>query len=188
MRDQRAAETRARIVGAGADILRDHPIWDWGALTVRAVAERVAVNERTVYRYFATERALRDAVMDRFEADAGVDLEGLTLDGLQAFTTQILQFVSSFPVESRTPRDPTLTRAGQRQHSALLAAVGPATESWPEADRAVVAAIFDVLWSMGTYERLVADWGLDPAQAVRAVTWAISLVQDAITSDRRPGT
>ena len=106
VRRERAAATRARIVAAGAEILHGYPIWNWGALTVRAVAQRAGVNERTVYRYFATERALRDAVMTQLEDEAGVDLQGLTLDGLQKFTAQILEFVSSFPLEPRTPERP----------------------------------------------------------------------------------
>jgi AcrR family transcriptional regulator len=186
VRRQRAAETRARIVAAGAEILHGHPIWDWGALTVRAVAQRAEVNERTVYRYFASERALRDAVMAHLEQEAGVDLDGLTLDGLQAFTTRVLEFVSSFPVEPRTTDDPTLVSTGQRQRDALLGALAPETWRWSEADRVAAAAVLDVLWSIGSYERLVADWGLDPDQAIAAVNWVIGLVQDAVSQGRHP--
>lgn len=187
MRRQRVAETRARIVAAGAEILHGYPVWDWDALTVRAVAQRAGVTERTVYRYFASERALRDAVMVELEEQAGVDLGELTLDGLARFTTQIFEFVSSFPLEPRAPQDPTLLSANQRQHDALLAAVAAATEDWPDRDRAVVAALFDVLWSMGTYERLVGDWGLDPTDAIAGVTWVIDLLRDAVRDGRRPG-
>ena len=186
VRRQRASETRARIVTAGTEILHGYAIWNWGALTVRAVAERAGVNERTVYRYFASERGLRDAVMAQLEQEAGVDLEGLTLDGLQTFTSQILEFVSSFPLEPRTPHDPTFISANQRQREALLAAVAGPTKGWSEVDRRVVAALFDVLWSMATYERLVGDWRLEPDDAIRAVTWAIALVQDALGEGRRP--
>jgi AcrR family transcriptional regulator len=161
-------------------------VWDWDALTVRAVAQRAEVTERTVYRYFASERALRDAVMVALEAEAGVDLEELTLDGLQGFTTQVFEFVSSFPLEPRTPQDPTLASANRRQHDALLAAVTSATEEWSDDDRTKVAALFDVLWSMGTYERLVATWGLDPADAITTVTWAIGLLQQAVADGRGP--
>ncbi len=63
---------------------------------------------------------------------------------------------------------------------------GP-TGDWSDADSRIVAALFDVLWSIGTYERLVADWELDPVDAIRAVTWAIALIQGAIAEDRRPG-
>jgi AcrR family transcriptional regulator len=186
VRRQRAAETRERIVAAGAEILHEHPTWNWGALTVRAVAQRAGVNERTVYRHFATERDLRDAVLARLEGEAGVDLEGLELDDLQAVAARVFAYVSTFPLEPRTPRDATLTAAGERLRDSVLAAVAPSTGAWSDADRTLAAAMLDVLWSLATYERLVADWQLDPEEATRGVTWVIGLVQDAIRDGRPP--
>ena len=186
LRRQRAAETRERIIAAGADLLHGFPIWNWGALTVRAVAARARVNERTVYRNFASERELRDAVLVRLVEEAGVDLEGLGLEALQDLTARILEYVSAFPLEPRTQRDPTVAAANQRQREALLAAVAPSTSDWPDVDRAIAAGMLDVLWSVVSYERLVADWELDPMEAIRGVTWVIGLVEDAIRHGRRP--
>jgi len=186
VRRQRAEETRERIIAAGVDLLHGFPVWNWRALTVRGVAERAGVNERTVYRYFASERDLRDAVMARQQADADVALEGLALEDLQAHTTRILEYVSKFPLESRTPADPTLLAAHARQRAALIAAVSEAADDWPEADRAVAAAMLDVLWSVASYERLVVDWDLDPNDAIKGATWVIGLVEDAIRDGRRP--
>jgi hypothetical protein len=39
---------------------------------------------------------------------------------------------------------------------------------------------------VATYERLVSDWEMDGAQAIKTVTWAIGLVEDAIREGRRP--
>jgi AcrR family transcriptional regulator len=186
LRRQRAAETRERIVAAGAEILHGFPVWDWQALTVRAVAERAGVNERTVYRYFATERDLREAVLIRLQEEAGVDIDGLALDDLQEITARIFRHVSAFPLEPRTPRDATLVAAATRQREALLAAVTPFAEDWPQVDRALAAAMLDVLWSVVAYERLVADWELDPKEAIRGITWVMGLVQDAVRQGRRP--
>lgn len=186
LRRQRAAETRERIISAGVDILHGFPVWNWRALTVGAVAERAGVNERTVYRYFSGERELRDAVMARQEAVADVALEGLALEDLQDHTARILEYVSSFPLESRTPDDPTLTGAHQRQRAALVAAVSEETDAWPAADRAIAAAMLDVLWSVASYERLVVDWDLDPKEAIKGATWVIGLVEDAIRAGRHP--
>lgn len=187
LRRQQAAETRDRIVAAGAELLHGFPVWNWRALTIRSVAERAGVTERTVYRYFPGERDLRDAVLTRLEEEAGVDLAELRLDDLRAFTTRILRFVSSFPLEARgSTRDPTLEAAHTRQRETLTAIVAPATEGWPEADRTIAAAVLDVLWSVTSYERLVADWGLGPDEAIRAVTWVMGLVEDAVRHDHRP--
>jgi AcrR family transcriptional regulator len=186
LRRQRAAGTRQRIISAGAELLHGFPVWNWRALTVRGVAERAGVNERTVYRHFASERELRDAVLARLEEEASVDLEGLRLEDLQDLTARILEYVSSFPLEPRTPRDPTLAAAHARQREALLAAVAPSTKQWPEVDRVIAAAMLDVLWSVVSYERLVADWELEPKEAIRGLTWVIGLVEEAIRRGRRP--
>jgi AcrR family transcriptional regulator len=186
LRRERAAQTRQRIVAAGAALLHDFPVWNWNALTVRAVARRARVNERTVYRHFANERELRDAVLARHQEDARVDLQGLELEALREVTARIWKYVSSFPLEPRTPRDPTLTAAGERQRQALLTAVAGAARGWSKADREVAAAMLDVLWSVASYERLVADWSFDPKEAIRGVTWVMELVADAIRNGRRP--
>lgn len=180
LRRQRAAETRERIVAAGAELLHGSPIWNWRALTARAVAERAGVNERTVYRHFAGERELRDAVLGRLEEEAGVELHGLTLEDVRTVTARMFEYVSSFPIEPRTPRDPTVVAANQRQRDALLKAVTDSAGGWSDADRTVAAAMLDVLWSVVSYERLVVDWDLDPKEAIRGITWVIGLVVGAV--------
>jgi AcrR family transcriptional regulator len=188
VRRQRAAETRERIVGAGAALLHELPIWNWGALTVRAVASRAGVNERTVYRYFPSERALRDAVLARLEEESGVVLEGLRLEDVAAVTTRMFRYVSSFPLAPRTPPDPTVLAANQRQRAALLAAVVDVAGTSSPGDRVIAAAMLDVLWSNVSYERLVAEWELAPEDAIRGLTWVIGLVEDAVRAGRLPET
>jgi AcrR family transcriptional regulator len=186
LRRQRAAETRERIIGAGADLLHELPIWDWGALTVRAVAARSEVNERTVYRYFPSERALRDAVLVRLEQESGVELDGMQLEDVADVTARMFEYVSSFPLAPRTPPDPTVLAANQRQREALLSAVAAAAGTSPPPEPTIAAAMLDVLWSVVSYERLVAEWGLDPEDAIRGLTWVIGLVEDAIRAGHAP--
>jgi AcrR family transcriptional regulator len=186
LRRERAAETRARIVAAGAELLRGSSIRDWQALTMRAVAERAGVNERTVYRHFANERALRDAVMQRFEEDAGVDLSHMALGDIADVAAHVLRFVSAYPIEPRPPLDPTLAATSERRHDALRSAVGGEAPRWSRADREVAAAMFDALWAVDNYERLVGEWDLGAEEAIRGMTWVIELVAEAVRDGRRP--
>jgi AcrR family transcriptional regulator len=186
LRRERAAQTRERIVAAGGELLRRSDIRDWRAVTIRAVAERAGVNERTVYRHFANERALRDAVMHHLEAEAGVDLSRMRLEDVAEVAARIFRHSSSYPLAPRPPLDPTLAEAKQRQHDALAGAVAEYAAPWPPADRTVAAAVLDVLWALASYERLVLDWHLDPEEASRAIAWVIGLVEDAVREDRRP--
>jgi AcrR family transcriptional regulator len=186
VRRQRSADTRESIVAAGAEILHEHAVWNWDALTVRGVAERAGVNERTVYRHFSGERELRDAVLARLEQEAGVVLDGLDLDDVPRLTERVLRYVSTFPLEPRTARDSTLTAAHGRQRDALLTAVRQGNGRWSTTDGRIAAGVLDVLGSVAAYERLVADWELAPDEAVQALAWAIGLVVDAIHDGRRP--
>lgn len=184
LRRQRAGETRQRIIDAGTELLHSATIRDWNRLTVRAAAERAGVNERTVYRHFGNERGLRDAVMHRLEDDAGIVLEGMTLGNIAKVAAQIFEHVSSYPIEPRPLLDPTLIDANHRQRAALMGAVVARTAEWPSGDQVLAAAMFDVLWSVASYERLVVDWQLDPEQAIRGVSWVIGLVEKAVEEGR----
>jgi AcrR family transcriptional regulator len=186
LRRERAGETRARIIVAGAELLRGSSIRDWRAVTMRAVAERAGVNERTVYRHFANERALRDEVMQRCEEDSGIDLSHMQLAHIADVTAHILRFVSAYPMEPRPPLDPTLGAASERRHEALRAAVAGEASRWPAADRELAAAMFDALWAIDNYERLVGEWELDSEQAIRGMSWVIQLVAEAVRDGRRP--
>jgi AcrR family transcriptional regulator len=186
VRRRRSAETRERILAAGSELVHGFSRWDWRELTVRAVAKRAGVNERTVYRHFSSERELHDAVMRRLQEEAGDPLDGLTLDGFTPVVARLFGYLSSFATAPRAPTDPTFVEMDERRRQALVAAVEPSTQGWPEADREMAAALLDVLWSVTTYERMVAVWGLGPEQATRAVTGLVGALVDDIGRGRRP--
>jgi AcrR family transcriptional regulator len=186
LRRERAAETRERILVAGSELIHRTAVRDWKKLTVRAVAVRAGVNERTVYRYFGSERGLRDAVMHRNEQEAGIELTGMGLSDVATVATQIFDHVAQYPREPRPPLDPTLVAAKERQQRALLGALAERTELWSEEDRRVVAAVLDALWSVASYERLVVDWGIDHERAVHGMAWVIGLVEQAVRDGRGP--
>jgi AcrR family transcriptional regulator len=187
VRRAQSAQTRERIVDAACALMHNRSVRDWGAVTIRGVAHEAGVNERTVYRYFSNERGLRDAVMHRMEREAGIDLAGMQLTDVADVAARVFSYVSSFPFEPKPPLDPTLTEANLRQRDALHGALREWTADWPAEDAAGVAAVLDVLWSVGAYERLTADWQMDRAKAVRILTWAIELVAEAVRNGRRPG-
>ena len=186
VRSQRAAETSRQILDAACELLRASAVRDWQALTIRAVAERAGVNERTVYRHFGNERGLRDAVMHRLEEQAGIDLSALELGDVVDVTQRIFESVASHPIEPRSTLDPTLNHAASRQRQALLRAVTAHTDGWSDDDRQVAAAMFDALWGVANYERAVVAWQLDPDRAVAGIMWVIKLIETAVRQGHRP--
>jgi AcrR family transcriptional regulator len=189
VRRRQLAQTRERIVAAGSAVVHSLPTWDWGDLTFRAVAERAGVSERTVYRHFATERALHDAVMQRLTEEAGVAYGGLSLDGVADSAARVFAALSSFtasPWAMGEMDDPTFVSLDEVRRRSLLDAVTRSSSGWSAADRETVAGVLDVLWSVPSFERLVAQWRLDPDRATAAIGWVIGLVVDAVRSGKPP--
>jgi AcrR family transcriptional regulator len=178
LRRQRATETRERIVSAGATLARSFTTWDWKELTFRAVAEAADVSESSVYRHFANERELRDAVMQRLQEQAGVRYEGVTLDEVAAVAGRVLAAMSSFAVSPWTQQvdDPTFTTIDEVRGQALRDAVEAAVPHWSSQERDAVAGVLDVLWNPVSCERLIVQWRMTPQQATEAIKWAIGLV------------
>ena len=129
VRRQRAAETRERIVAAGAELLHGFPIWNWRALTVRAVAERAGVNERTVYRLLRQRaRAARRGDAHARRRRPASSSTGSRLDDVADVTARILEYVSSFPLAAaRTRRPDARRRATGASATRCSRAVGAAT-------------------------------------------------------------
>jgi AcrR family transcriptional regulator len=96
LRRQRAAQTRDRIIEEGATLARSLETWDWRELTFRAVAERAGVSESTVYRHFASERELHDAVMQRLHDQAGVTYQGIALEEVAGVAGQVFSSMAAF--------------------------------------------------------------------------------------------
>jgi AcrR family transcriptional regulator len=187
VRRAQTEDTRAKILAAGTALAREATLWDWRDLTVKAVAERAGISERTVYRHFATERQLHDAMMQQLEQDAGVRYEGLALKDIASVSARVFSSMADFSVPPAVVRDETFAASDQYRRDALLNAVREAGAGWSPAERRMAAAILDILWVPTSYERLVVAWGFDPANATHAVSWAIELILRAFRAGDRPG-
>jgi AcrR family transcriptional regulator len=190
LRRQRAAETRERIVTAGSNMVHALPTWDWDAITFRAVAQQAGVGQRTVYRYFPTERHLHDAIMQRLEEEAGVTYDGIALDEVASVAARVFDALTSFPATQwRTlPTDPILGAEDDRRRRALREAVERAAPRLNSFEREEIAAALDVLWAIASYERLVISWNFDSERATRVITSLIEMVIEAADQEERvPG-
>lgn len=187
LRQAQSAETRARILTAGSQLAHRAKNWEWRELTVSAIAQQAGVSERTVYRHFATERQLHEALVRHLEVEAGVYYEGAQLNELGAITERVFTSLPSFaapPVFGG--RDPVFGSSDQRRRESLLRAIEKFTASWSEQERRMAAAMLDVLWSPTSYERLVTRWGFDTEAATRAVTQTIDVLTQTVRSGKRP--
>ena len=188
VRRRRAAETRERIIAAGSALAHETASWSWRELTVRAVAERAEVGERTVYRHFATERHLRNAVMERLNDEAGVDYEAVDLATIGEVTTKILGSLEHFAAGPTVhePDDPTFRAVDDRRRAALLRAVEAETPTWTSEQQASAAGALDVALEPAVVRAPGRRVGSRPERATSTVLWLIALVTEAIREDRAP--
>jgi AcrR family transcriptional regulator len=188
LRRRQAEQTRERILTAGSELVHRFPSWDWGDLTFRAVAERAGVGERTVYRYFPTQRDLHDAVMARLEHEAGVTYDDLAMDTVASVASRVFASLGSFAVEPTAagPDNSSFSAEDDRRRQALRRVVSEAAPHWSDGRRDAAAAALDVLWSVPSYERLVVSWKLDHEEAADVVAWLIGVVAQAIEDDNPP--
>lgn len=187
LREQQTRATRNNIISAGAELVHGFTAWDWTNLTARAVGERAGVSERTVQRYFPTERALRDAVLERMVEDSGVDLGALVFGEFADVIQRMFTYLSSFAVAPGKQQDPSFASIDQFRRESLLQAVERAVPDWSDTDRKAVAAALDIFWNPPLYERLVEEWELDADRAVALITWLVKLIERAVEAGERPG-
>jgi len=186
LRRQQSARTRERIVASGASLVHSYTAWDWTNLTAQAVGERAGISERTVHRYFPTERKLRDAVLQRLYEESGVELDSLELDQFADVTARLFNYLATFSTTPATVDDPSLASMDRQRRDALVQSVARATPDWSDQDRENAAAVLDILWNQPPYERLITAWGFDNERATAAITWLIGLIEEAIRDGRRP--
>lgn len=186
LRRQQAADTRERIIAAGAEIAHRLPAWDWSGMTFKAVGERAGVSERTVHRYIANERQLRDAVLQRLVQESGIQLDDLQLGDFAGVATRVYRYLSSFKAAPQALTDPGFSALDEQGRRALLGAVANAAPDWPKDEQAAAAAVLDLLWNPSFYERLSMAWQFDTEHAAQAIDWIIGLVESAIRQGQRP--
>ena len=178
VREQRAAQTRERIVSAGVALVEGLPNLDWSLMTFQAVADGAGVSKRSVFRHFANERELHAAVMQRLQQRAGVTYDDLDLDDIAVVARRVFEALSSLSVSSFVveTEDTAFTSMDRARGTALRNAVAAAAPDWSPKHQALAAGVLDVLWSPASYERLVAHWGSSSDDAIEAIQWVIGLV------------
>ena len=186
LRQQQSNKTREVIITSGVELAHEQPSWDWKNLTFRAIGERAGISERTVYRYFPTEQALKDAIIQRLVDESGIDLDSLTLEQFNATVKALFQYMQSFAAKSKEAEDPSFSNVDKVRREALLRSVSDATPQWNPAQQEVATATLDILWQPSLYERLLNTWQFDSEQSMATLTWLIDLVENAIENDQRP--
>jgi AcrR family transcriptional regulator len=181
-RDQQRSDTRARILDACSDLVAAGK-----ELTFAAVAHAAGVQERTVYRHFATKEDLEDAFWWSHEEHVSGPgtFDAQTLDelvanmkrsfaGFEANTAMVEAMLSSRQGMQLRLRG---NDARRRMMLRCVAAAVPGLEA-RTLHRAAAAA--QVLYSAPSWQMLRTFWGMDAAEASAVVEQALSALAEGL--------
>jgi len=182
LRDEQAAETRARIVEAAAEGFAP-----WTTeLPFNEVAERAGVSVRTVYRYFPSQPDLLNAARTRVVEGSGWKPDDVSPETLGSMIARAFEYFGDLleraghEIQAQAPGMADLRR---QRLEAIERVVAPFSNGMdPEHVRGVCA----VLSGLGRVEFLRGmheQWGLSGIEAGRAVEWAVGVLLDDLRRD-----
>jgi len=186
LRQDQTEQTRTRILKAGSYLAHRLKDWDWSKLTARVVAARANVSERTVYRHFATERELQEAILRRLEEEAGIAYETIKANELLTVTERIYASLPKFAA-SLSVDGTSASVSEQRRQAALLRVLSELAPARSEKEHRMASAVIDLIWTPHFYEHLVVQWKMDSAMATRTAVWAIEMLTKAIRDGEQSG-
>jgi len=174
LRQAQAAATRERILQACTTLMRDG-----SDLTYSAIALAAGVQERTVYRHFATKGDLQAGVWEWITSrlthtDFGArNADELVADMRSAFAG----FDASAPLIRSMLHSPegVAVRVQQQpgRRAMFAACVDAAVPGAPPGAREQAAAALQVLYSAPSWDLLSTFWNMDADQAADTVELAI---------------
>jgi len=189
LRARRRQETGELILDAVLHLMAEAGM---DGLTMEAVAERVGVSLRTVYRYFPDRPSLLTAALDRH--DEAVPFESPTSpDQIGAAYGEVFPRFDETPALVRAVLAARVAGsvgcdARSQRIRAIEEALAPACDRLPRQEAEQATAVIVYLANALAWLSLRDESGLDGHRSGAAITWAIdTLVADLERRNRRSG-
>jgi AcrR family transcriptional regulator len=181
LREEQKAETRRRILGAAERLMQDA---DLGELTFAAVAREAGVQERTVYRHFATKGDLLDALWDALDPRIGTasfpDSEATLIDGPRRVFPAFDDNENLMRAFWSTPQGREFRlRVNDKRKAAIRKAVADAVKDLPANEARWVTATAQLLYSGAAWQTMKDYWGFSGDEAGKASSFMLQLIFDA---------
>ncbi|HEV2700756.1 MAG TPA: TetR family transcriptional regulator [Steroidobacteraceae bacterium] len=182
LRDRQRSDTSERILDACNDLVAAGK-----DLTVAAVARAAGVQERTVYRHFATKEDLEDAFWWSHEEHVSGPgtFDAQTLDELVA---NLKKSFAGFEANSAMVEAMLSSRQGMRlrlrgndaRRKMMLRCVDAAVPGLEARTLRRAAAAAQVLYSAPSWQMLRTFWGMDAVEASAVVEQALSALAEGL--------
>jgi AcrR family transcriptional regulator len=186
LRDEYAAQTRQRIVGAFVESLADEAADD---VSMAAIAKRANVAERTIYRHFKTRAELLTEAGEWIEANVFGYVPFTSPDELPGIFRKLCR---SFDRHPHLARAIALTRAGRTMRAGFRRrlidqhreAMAPLTRHLKPKEVRQAQALATYLNNVLAWSALREDFGMSGAEIADAIEWALTtLLKDVRRRD-----
>ena len=157
--------------------------------TISEVARSAGVSEPTIYRHFGSRERLYDALDEHIRQQIGLpmaceDASGLPATAKQAFL-KFSEHGTLFRAASKTGLGRKVReQAKVKRNQQVRDVLAPRCEHLPGVQTKAVAAVYRVLMSLETWDRLTSEFAIDSTTAAEAVAWAIDSLNDKLAADR----
>ena len=181
LRDEQKAETSRRIVAAAERLMQDTNL---GELTFAAVAREAGVQERTVYRHFATKDELLDALWDALDPRIGTGSFPQSQSELVEAPRRVFRAFDDNENLMRafwsTPQGREFRlRVNDKRKAAIRKAVADAVKDLPANEARWITATAQLLYSGATWQTMKDYWGFSGEEAGKASSFMLQLIFDA---------
>jgi AcrR family transcriptional regulator len=181
LRDEQKAETRRRIVAAAERLMQDADLVE---LTFAAVAREAGVQERTVYRHFATKGDLLDALWDALDPRIGTasfpDSEAALVEAPRRVFPAFDDNENLMRAFWSTPQGREFRlRVNDKRKAAIRKAVADAVKDLPANEARWVTAAAQLLYSGAAWQTMKDYWGFSGDEAGKASSFMLQLIFDA---------
>jgi AcrR family transcriptional regulator len=188
LRRKQQAATREAILEAVALLVEEGGL---DSLSFAAVATRAGVQERTVYRHFASKAALLEAFWSWINEQAGIpgfptaeaDLVALPPVSFQGFDRRAAMMAAL--IFSQAGRDFRLRVNDDRQR-AYRAVLDQRLAGLDPAMATRICAVVQLLHGATAWATMRDYWGLDGKAAGETVAWAIDRLLSAVATGDIP--
>lgn len=181
LRDEQKAATRQRILAAAERLIQDAEL---GEMTFAAVARAAGVQERTVYRHFATKGELLDALWDALDPRIGTGSFPATEAELVAAPRRVFPAFDDNENLMRafwsTPQGREFRlRVNDKRKAAIRKATGDAVKDLPANEARWVTAAAQLLYSGAAWQTMKDYWDFSGEEAGKASSFLLQLILDA---------